>query len=360
MAPTITKLIILSILSVIMKPPTLIHGQQQVPCLFFMGDSLIDNGNNNFLFTKAKANYLPYGIDYPDGPTGRFTNGRNVPDFLAEFLGFDKPIPPFATANGPEILKGVNYGSGSAGILDDTAILVGDRISMNKQLFNHGITVFKIALLLGNATLARDHLNKCLYIVNMGSNDYLNNYLLPQYYLSSIFYTPEKFAAMLTKQYSEQLRNLYNYGARKIVVFGVGQLGCLPQILSKSRTNGSSCVDSINNAVQQFNNRLRPLIDTLNSNLPDAQFIFINATSISQADFSTLGIKVSNAPCCVVSEPEGLCVAGQDPCSNRNEYTFWDNFHPSEIFNRATATRAYSAALPSDAYPIDIRRLVQH
>lgn len=55
---------------------------QQVPCLFIMGDSLFDNGNNNILFTLAKTNYLPYGIDYPLGPTGRFSNGKNVPDFL--------------------------------------------------------------------------------------------------------------------------------------------------------------------------------------------------------------------------------------------------------------------------------------
>ncbi|KAK6133559.1 hypothetical protein DH2020_032688 [Rehmannia glutinosa] len=331
----------------------LIQGQQQVPCLFFMGDSLVDNGNNNFLSTQAKVNYLPYGIDYPDGPSGRFGSGRNMPDFLAEFLGFEKSIPPFATAEGPEILKGVNYGSGAAGILDETATIVGDRISLNRQLFNHGTTVSQIALLLGNATLAIDHLKKCLYIVNMGNNDYLINYLQPQYYLTSTFYTPEKFAAILTEQYSQQLRTLYNYGARKIVVHGLGLLGCLPGVLSQNPNNGSSCIESINDVVQPFNDRLKTLIDTLNRNLSDAQFILINTTSISR-------IKVDNAPCCVVSEPGGLCVAGKDPCSNRNEYTFWDNYHPSEVFNRATAARAYNAALPTDAYPFDIRRLVQH
>lgn len=38
----------------------------------------------------------------------------------AELLGFDNYIPPFATANGSEILRGVNYASGSAGILKET------------------------------------------------------------------------------------------------------------------------------------------------------------------------------------------------------------------------------------------------
>lgn len=59
-----------------------VHGKKMVPCFFVFGDSLVDNGNNNDRATVANANFLPYGIDYPDGPTGRFTNGRNVADFI--------------------------------------------------------------------------------------------------------------------------------------------------------------------------------------------------------------------------------------------------------------------------------------
>lgn len=60
----------------------LVKGAPQVPCYFIFGDSLLDNGNNNDLDTAATANYPPYGVDFPDGPTGRFTNGRNIADFL--------------------------------------------------------------------------------------------------------------------------------------------------------------------------------------------------------------------------------------------------------------------------------------
>lgn len=58
------------------------HPQPQVPCYFIFGDSLADNGNNNFLNTLAKANYSPYGIDFPYGSTGRFTNGRTIVDVI--------------------------------------------------------------------------------------------------------------------------------------------------------------------------------------------------------------------------------------------------------------------------------------
>lgn len=56
------------------------------PALYVFGDSLLDSGNNNYLPTLAKANYLPYGADFSQGSTGRFTNGRTVADFIGKFL----------------------------------------------------------------------------------------------------------------------------------------------------------------------------------------------------------------------------------------------------------------------------------
>lgn len=54
----------------------------QVPCMFIFGDSLEDNGNNNGLFNLARANYMPYGVDFASRVTGRFTNGRTTVDIL--------------------------------------------------------------------------------------------------------------------------------------------------------------------------------------------------------------------------------------------------------------------------------------
>lgn len=57
-----------------------------VPAIYVFGDSLIDNGNNNNLGTVSKANYLPYGIDFPKGVTGRFSNGRTIADFICKYF----------------------------------------------------------------------------------------------------------------------------------------------------------------------------------------------------------------------------------------------------------------------------------
>ncbi|KAA8519592.1 hypothetical protein F0562_013963 [Nyssa sinensis] len=257
----------------------LVGGEPHVPCYFIFGDSLVDNGNNNGLVTSAKANFTPYGIDFPYGPTGRFSNGRNLVDIIAELLGFQNYIPPFATATDEEILIGVNYGSGGAGIRDETGQQLGDRISLNKH------TTQQAGL-----------------------------------------YTPEQYAGVLIHQYSQQIKTLYDCGARKVALFGLGQIGCTPAELAAYSTNGSSCVDTINNDVQLFDDQLVSLVDDLNNNLTDAKFTYINTTRISSDDPSRFGITVLNVPCCNVSS----------------------NF-----------ARAYSALSSTDAYPMDIRTLAQ-
>ncbi|XP_028112044.1 GDSL esterase/lipase At2g19010-like [Camellia sinensis] len=89
-------------------------------------DSLADNGNNN-VGSSAKSNYQPYGIDFPEGPTGRFCNDRTISDIIAEHLGFDDFIPSFARALDQDILMGVNYASGGAGIHNET----GRKLDLN-------------------------------------------------------------------------------------------------------------------------------------------------------------------------------------------------------------------------------------
>lgn len=144
-------------------PAPMIQSQPLAPALYVFGDSLFDSGNNNMLPTVAKADYLPYGVNFAKGVTGRFTNGKTVADFLgtipvvimllcdfkekenndqmyvnlvkafyklffffpcllAEFLGLPYS-PPFMSIRRSTPLKGLNYASGSCGILPETGNL---------------------------------------------------------------------------------------------------------------------------------------------------------------------------------------------------------------------------------------------
>lgn len=77
-------------------------------------------------------------------------------------------------------------------------------------------------------------------------------------------------------------QTLYNYGARKVGLNGLGPVGCTPYEMSRHSSNGT-CVEYINTAVQLFNHNLKLLVDELNNDpsLQDAKFIYLNFYDMS-------------------------------------------------------------------------------
>ncbi|XP_058731637.1 GDSL esterase/lipase At1g29670-like [Vicia villosa] len=324
-------------------------GEPQVPCLFIFGDSLSDNGNNNDRATGAKANYKPYGIDFPDGPTGRFTNGRTSVDIITDLLGFDHYIPPYANTSGSDIVQGVNYASGAAGIRNETGTHMGQDISMGLQLEHHKDIVSQIAAKLGSDKV-QQHLNKCLYYVNIGSNDYLNNYFLPEQYPSSRKYNTNQYAVALIEEHATYLKALYELGARKFSLIGLGPIGCVPH-----GKTGKLCVKEESKAANLFNDKLKSLVDRFNKELPDAKLIFINTAIMKD---SSLYPNMEILKCCKIGS-NGQCIPNEEPCKHRNLHPFFDGFHASEVVNKVTAKLAYNAPFPAFAHPMDISHLAK-
>jgi hypothetical protein len=65
---------------------------ETVPALFVFGDSVVDSGNNNYINTIARCDFLPYGKDFGGGnqPTGRFSNGLIPSDIIGTKNSFHK------------------------------------------------------------------------------------------------------------------------------------------------------------------------------------------------------------------------------------------------------------------------------
>ncbi|XP_057987472.1 GDSL esterase/lipase At1g33811 isoform X2 [Hevea brasiliensis] len=314
--------------------------EPQVPCFFIFGDSLVDNGNNNRMLTLARANYMPYGIDFPQGATGRFTNGRTYVDALAQLLGFQNYIPPYERTRGRAILMGVNYASGAAGIRDETGNNLGDHTSMNQQVNNFGNTVQEMRRFFrGDANALNGYLSKCIFYSGMGSNDYLNNYFMPTFYTTSSDYTAKAFAAVLLQDYSRQL-TLARYDGNN----------------SRGR-----CDEKINKAISLFNSGLFKLLQSFNNGkLPGAKFVYLDSyksTNDLYLNASTYGFEVIDKGCCGVGRNNGqiTCLPLQQPCEDRRKYLFWDAFHPTELANILLAKSTFTSL--SYTYPINIRQL---
>ncbi|XP_019453018.1 PREDICTED: GDSL esterase/lipase LTL1-like isoform X2 [Lupinus angustifolius] len=113
----------LVILSLVVVFGVIVHRGEARPRAFFVfGDSLVDSGNNNYLLTTARADSPPYGIDHPTHkPTGRFSNGFNIPDLISQKLGAESPLPYLSPElTGEKLLIGANFASAGVGILNDT------------------------------------------------------------------------------------------------------------------------------------------------------------------------------------------------------------------------------------------------
>ncbi|XP_009773145.1 GDSL esterase/lipase At1g71691-like [Nicotiana sylvestris] len=336
------------------------RGRALVPAMFIFGDSLIDNGNNNNLPSFAKANYFPYGIDFDGGPTGRFSNGYTMVDEIAELLGLPL-IPAYTEASadtsGDKMRYGVNYASAAAGILDITGRNFVGRIPFNQQIKNFENTLDQITDNLGAPDVAQA-LAICMFFVGMGSNDYLNNYLMPNYDTKNR-YNPQQYASLLVQQYSQQLTRLYNLGARKFVIGGVGLMGCIPSILAQG--NGNVCSEEVNQLVLPFSNNVKSMLSNLNANLPGSKFIYVDIKNMFQdllANYRRYGFSVIDRGCCGIGRNRGqiTCLPLQTPCPNRDQYIFWDAFHPTEAVNILFGRRAFSGG-PDVVYPINIQQL---
>jgi phospholipase/lecithinase/hemolysin len=159
---------------------------------------------------------------------------------------------------------------------------------MNQQLQYITNTRAQIVELVGENQTEAIFAN-ALFIVNMGSNDYDNNYLLTGS-TTSIKYNPQQFQDLLISTYAQQLTTLYNLGGRKFMVCGVGPLGCIPsQIVQNSLNQNGQCVEFINAYVQGFNAALRPMLQQLTATLPGATFTYANSYDLGMSYINNPG-----------------------------------------------------------------------
>ncbi|KAM2710816.1 hypothetical protein EV2_048347 [Malus domestica] len=323
---------------------------------FVFGDSLTEVGNNNYLsYSLAKSNYPWYGVDYAGGrATGRFTNGRTIGDIICtKKLGIPSPPPYLSLAqNDDALLKGVNYASGGAGILNDTGLYFIQRMSFDDQIQKFNKTKEAIKAKIG-AEAAAKLCSEAIYFIGIGSNDYVNNYLQP-FLADSQQYTYDEFVELLIGTLEGQLKRLYQLGARKMMFHGLGPLGCIPSQRVKSKKG--QCLKRVNEWVLEFNSKVQKLIASLNRQLPQANLSFAD-TYGDVYDLiqnpTAYGFKVSNTSCCNVDTSiGGLCLPNSKLCPNRKDYVFWDAFHPSDAANEVLADKLFSrlfSAIPPSA-----------
>ncbi|KAH9701955.1 GDSL esterase/lipase [Citrus sinensis] len=316
------------------------------------GDSTADTGNNNFVNTLFTANHLPYGQDLPGhAPTGRFSNGKLMPDFIAGFLGIKDTIPPYLDPNlsNEDLLTGVCFASAGSGY-DELTTAASGVIPVSKQLEYFKEYIGKINGLIG-ADAAKKLLSEAVVIISAGTNDMTFNYYdIPT---RRAQFNISEYQDFLQTKLHNYIKQLYDLGCRQMIVAGLPPIGCLPiQITARFKNPlDRKCLDEQNTDSQSYNQKLIKLLNQLQASLPGTR---LNYADVYEPVIEMVnnpqkyGFTVVNRGCCGTGfvEVSILCNPTTPKCASDSQFLFWDCIHPSEAAYQIAAKSVESKISP--------------
>ncbi|XAR59205.1 Triacylglycerol lipase [Bertholletia excelsa] len=321
------------------KPKAL---NNSVPAFFVFGDSTVDPGNNNYLKTIFKSNFLPYGRDFPNQiPTGRFTNGRLANDFIASYVGVKDYLPPYLDPGlGMEdLLTGVSFASAGSGY-DPLTPQISNVMPLTRQLEFFKEYKTRVQAEIGKER-SKDLIRNSLYLVSAGTNDFVVNYFAVP--VRRKVYNMPGYMGFLLQQFDDFMQGLLELGARRIGVVGLPPMGCLPIVIT---LNSDASVPSVleRGCIDYFSllsNRHNELLQTKLHDLrvgpagSGARIAYMDVYGplyevIHQG--SKFGFEHVTGGCCGTGllEASILCNPESSVCSDASKYVFWDSIHPSE------------------------------
>ncbi|KAL2907190.1 GDSL esterase/lipase EXL3, partial [Bienertia sinuspersici] len=257
----------------------------KIPTFIVFGDSTVDTGNNNYVATIGKANFPPYGRDFPGGvPTGRYSNGKN-------------------------------------------ALSLEDQLALFKEYIN------KLKAAVGENTTSTI-ISESLYLISSGSNDITNNYFASP--TAQLQYNISTYTGLMVNWASSFVQKLYDLGARRIGVISAPPCGCLP--IQRTLRGGllRTCAEKVNQASILFNDKLFSELSSLNKTLSGSRIVYLEIYNLLLNlinNPSQSGFEVTKNGCCGTGNLEvGFLCNKLSPttCKNASQYLFWDSFHPTE------------------------------
>ncbi|MED6187146.1 hypothetical protein PIB30_073695 [Stylosanthes scabra] len=111
-----------------------------------------------------------------------------------------------------------------------------------------------------------------------------------------------------------------------------------------------------------FNDRLRSLVDELNTQYSSSSIFVYGNTFVALMEIiqhpTSYGLVTTNRACCGIGRFQGRisCLPFAIPCSNRDQYVFWDAFHPSKAVDRILALRVFNGTT-SDVHPVNVSKM---
>uniref|UniRef100_A0A0D9XGY4 SGNH hydrolase-type esterase domain-containing protein n=1 Tax=Leersia perrieri TaxID=77586 RepID=A0A0D9XGY4_9ORYZ len=291
--------------------------------LWVFGDSYADTGNlGNLGRDLTHAWYYPYGLTFPRRPTGRFSDGRVLTDFLASAVGIPTPVAyKLRRRGGGGLLsRGMNFAVGGSGVLDTGYFQrnISSQIDLFQKTLRGCAPTAGVA-----AVVVSGNDYSAVVDKNNGTSE------------AAIAYIPTVMRGL-----REQLRRLRDdVGMGKVIVTNLHPMGCTPYF---TRTLNYSGCDTVANAgADQHNAALRSVLHDLDPT--NRTFLLLDLHTPFLNDNSER-FPVRLRPCCETFKADGYC--GQEDeggkklytvCDDPERHFYWDDVHPTQAAWAAVA-----------------------
>lgn len=341
------------------------------PAMFNFGDSNSDTGGKSAAFHRLPS---PNGDTFFGKPSGRYSDGQVIIDFIAENLGLPY-LSAYLDSIGTNFRHGANFATGGSTIqpVDTSLFEAGfSPISLDIQLLQfeqfkaRSVELYTQAKssYIENSLPRPEDFSKALYTLDIGQNDL-------HAALKSM--TEKQVLASLSNiinLFALAVEQLYKQGARTFWIHNTGPIGCLPYAVlyfppSPDNKDQNGCVKSHNNVAQEFNRKLKEKVSKLRVQLPDAVLTYVD---IYSAKYSL----ITEAKKHGFVDPLGYCcghygdyrvqcgkkavVNGTEvygaSCSNPLAYISWDGIHYTHAANRWITNRILHSSLSDPLIPI--------
>ncbi|XP_039117895.1 GDSL esterase/lipase At5g41890-like [Dioscorea cayenensis subsp. rotundata] len=250
-------------------------------------------------------------------------------------------------------MKGLNFASGGSRLLvesSDGVISMTDQVKCFRKFRSQLTTPYPL-------------LSESLFLISIGDND-IGAFLNETYHKMNdtdfnIFIEIQSFISNLTATYRNHIMDLYLLGGRKFGIVNVAPTGCIPVVKDRLNFTAGGCSNIVNAVSFACNYALEILMNNLSSTLTGMKYSIGNSYAVFMKIIDNpgaYGFKNVTDPCCG-SALYG-CNKTATVCSDRSQYVFWDNVHPTNATAKVFGNFVYDGSTEY-ASPINFKELVE-
>ncbi|XP_071717492.1 GDSL esterase/lipase At5g14450-like [Rutidosis leptorrhynchoides] len=331
------------------------HHDCQFPAIYNFGDSNSDTGAASAVFSPVLP---PYGITYFHKPSGRYSDGRLIIDFIAENLSMPY-LSAYVDSIGTNFRHGANFAASGCTIQPADALMLNRtfnpitldvQLSQFEQFKKRSSDLFNevVSSEIKDRLPRSEDYSRALYTFDIGQND------LHAGITSMKEEQVKKYIPSIINQFASVVEKLYQNGARTLWIHNTGPIGCLPVLVKnnpppRNNTDQIGCVNSYNELAQEFNKQLKEKVLKLRTQFQEASCVYIDIYSLKYS-------VISEANKYGFVDPLGKCL-GQDgddskACANPYEYINWDGIHYTEAAKKWVANYIQDGSMCEPKIPL--------